>query len=115
MAEGYPAVVYEEEDCSICEKPPTRPAAVPCGHVFCFDCIRERSCSVRVGQDLLSSTCPICLESFCKVFTHIDQLKIKIFKLFPLGQGPNGPCKKKKRYKKRSRRSGRRNRANAAE
>jgi hypothetical protein len=54
------AVTTEEvnDDCPVCQDRPTNPVQLPCGHIFCYDCI-ARWLSTK-------GSCPLCRADICE-------------------------------------------------
>ncbi|KAJ7154562.1 hypothetical protein C8R46DRAFT_1356610 [Mycena filopes] len=49
-------------NCSICFEPFTSPVSLPCGHVFCQECIRRTVDAVKSNS--MNHFCPTCRESY---------------------------------------------------
>uniref|UniRef100_A0A667X251 RING-type domain-containing protein n=1 Tax=Myripristis murdjan TaxID=586833 RepID=A0A667X251_9TELE len=69
MACASSLLTEEQFLCSICMDVFTNPAAIPCGHNFCLQCITNYWDTSNICQ------CPLCLEQFYKR----PMLRVNIF------------------------------------
>ncbi|KAK0501645.1 hypothetical protein EDD18DRAFT_1143678 [Armillaria luteobubalina] len=58
--------------CSICFYDYTEPVSIPCGHVYCMQCLSEYISSS--GPDRLTASCPTCRASFSIVIPELHSL-----------------------------------------
>uniref|UniRef100_H0XR22 RING-type E3 ubiquitin transferase n=1 Tax=Otolemur garnettii TaxID=30611 RepID=H0XR22_OTOGA len=59
-------ILYAYATCRVCMELFTDPVSLPCGHIFCYECIQ--SCTLKGQSSKL--ICPLCQELIEKTFTE---------------------------------------------
>lgn len=89
-------------NCFICTGAIVNPSVTPCDHTYCRICIKQWALETRRmnAAGIPTCKCPICNEEFS--FFWLTPTSLKIFWLYPPGEGP--PRQKKKRRRPSQRR-----------
>ena len=97
--ENRPTQLYDSGFCVICKGVTQNQSETPCGHVACYECLKEWGQMLVHNQGMAKATCPKCRHPFSK-FWHTNG---RPFTLYKQGHGAKGKLKHARRVRRRRR------------